>query len=187
MAERVIPELTESDKARFWIKIQKGERDECWPWLFYKNKAGYGGFSIRNVFYLANRLAWSIENGRIPDGLDILHSCDNPACCNPSHLRAGTHKENMQDMSVRGRSGPKNNPNCMPRGDNHHSKTNPGCMLKGEQVHLSKLKESDVISIREEHKNSKQKIKTLMEIADRYGMRLRSIYSVVLRETWKHI
>ncbi|MFB9187253.1 HNH endonuclease signature motif containing protein [Dactylosporangium sucinum] len=53
---------------------------------------------------LAHRVAWEVANGQpIPDGLQVLHSCDNPPCCNPAHLSIGTQAENMQQMVARGR------------------------------------------------------------------------------------
>jgi hypothetical protein len=51
----------------------------------------------------AHRYAWILKHGEPKDGLHILHKCDNPPCCNPDHLRLGTHDENMAEMLARGR------------------------------------------------------------------------------------
>jgi hypothetical protein len=51
----------------------------------------------------AHRVAWMLTHGPVPDGLDILHSCDQKPCCNPTHLSPGTHHINMTDASIRGR------------------------------------------------------------------------------------
>jgi hypothetical protein len=53
---------------------------------------------------LAHRLAYTLAHGDIPDGMHVLHSCDVPCCCNPDHLRLGSHDENMRDMAERKRA-----------------------------------------------------------------------------------
>lgn len=77
--------------------IHVGEPDECWP---AKNtvKDGYGQVRLGAKMVRAHRLAWTMFNGPIPDGLNVLHACDNPACCNPAHLWLGTQRDNVQDM-----------------------------------------------------------------------------------------
>jgi hypothetical protein len=87
---------------RFWEKVEKKENG-CWEWTAYKMRLGYGMFTFDKIFQLAHRIAWKITNGPIPEGLDVLHRCDNPPCCNPDHLFLGTHKDNMQDCVSKGR------------------------------------------------------------------------------------
>ena len=58
---------------------------------------GYGVMKVAGVQYRAHRLAWVLNRGAIPDGLCVLHRCDNPCCCNPDHLFVGTAAENNQD------------------------------------------------------------------------------------------
>jgi hypothetical protein len=62
-------------------------------------RGGQGEGMIRT-----HRLAWEINNGPIPEGMFVLHHCDNRLCCNPDHLYVGTKADNMRDMSVRKRS-----------------------------------------------------------------------------------
>lgn len=96
---------------RFWEKVEKTEN--CWLWTAFKNKRGYGVFGLehhehgkRPKLILAPRMAWILTNGPIPEGQYILHTCDNPPCVRPDHLRVGTLAENAQDMWNKGRGRP---------------------------------------------------------------------------------
>lgn len=84
---------------RFWARVQRG--DGCWLWTGARNEFGYGRVSIRSRVYKAHRVAWYLARGPVPDGIDVLHSCDNPPCCNPAHLHLGTHRQNMREMVAR--------------------------------------------------------------------------------------
>lgn len=91
-------------EARFWPKVEKRGPDECWPWKAKaRHVGGYGSLSGTRVSgpFVAHRVAWALINGPIANGDHILHSCDNPPCCNPSHLRADTHQENMREALER--------------------------------------------------------------------------------------
>jgi hypothetical protein len=85
---------------RFWNLVDTGDNNSCWNWLGSKTKEGYGNFSGTK----AHRVSYKWKYGAIPNGLDILHKCDNPSCVNPSHLVTGTHQDNMRDMVNKGRS-----------------------------------------------------------------------------------
>jgi hypothetical protein len=91
--------LSPMDIARFWGKVQVGQDFECWPWTGRTDDKGYG----RAHGTRAHRIACALVHGPIPDELGALHSCDNPPCCNPFHLRAGTQQDNAQDALSRGR------------------------------------------------------------------------------------
>lgn len=97
--------ITEEVEERFWSKVDAKGDDECWLWKAAKDSEGYGVFSIGARNYKSNIVAWTLFNGRIEPGLLVCHKCDTPACCNPTHLFLGTHTENMQDMSQKGRHG----------------------------------------------------------------------------------
>lgn len=77
----------------------------CWDWNGPREVAGYGTAKIGGKTYKTHRLAYETWVAPIPDGKYILHSCDNPPCINPDHLRTGTQRENVRDREVRGRSG----------------------------------------------------------------------------------
>lgn len=75
----------------------------CWEWTGYIQRNGYGDVSFRNHPTRVHRLMYRIAHGPIPEGLDVLHSCDNPICFNPAHLSAGKDKRNTAESIERGR------------------------------------------------------------------------------------
>lgn len=93
--------LTES--AVFWSLVAIGRDGDCWPWLDRVGHDGYGRYCLNGADRQASRHALILATGQDPEDLHALHSCDNPRCCNPKHLRWGTRAENMQDMVARGR------------------------------------------------------------------------------------
>lgn len=87
---------------RFWGRVEIGIG--CWPINFKPIKFGYRRVKWRGVHILAHRLAWQLANGPIPDGMRVLHHCDNPACVRPDHLFLGTQLDNIADMKAKGRA-----------------------------------------------------------------------------------
>lgn len=87
----------------FWSRVTPGMPDECWLWQGFRNPQGYGQFNYHKKAYRVPRLCWEIHFGAIPEGLWVLHRCDNPPCCNPNHLFLGTPTDNAQDMIQKGR------------------------------------------------------------------------------------
>lgn len=96
-----IPDLTPREIARFWMCVRKVESG-CWEWTAVRI-GGYGAFYAQGQQRKATRVAWTLLNGPIPDGMNILHHCDNPGCVNPEHLYPGTTKQNAEDRVNRGR------------------------------------------------------------------------------------
>lgn len=92
--------------SRFWRLVSVGEPDSCWEWLGDKGSNGYGVFFYEGRRRPAHEMALSFTTGekRLPD-LDTCHSCDNPSCCNPGHLRFDTRASNVAEMVARGRAG----------------------------------------------------------------------------------
>lgn len=90
---------------RFLRRIKKGEPNECWPWQGPVNKYGYGILGFSDIATTAHRVAYELENGSIGNTYTacVLHRCDNPPCCNPIHLFLGSRKDNIADMTKKGR------------------------------------------------------------------------------------
>ncbi len=96
---------------RFWARVgnngpvppHRPALGPCWPWTWSRTKAGYGQIVYRGAHHYAHRLAWEMTRGAIPGKLFVLHHCDNPCCCNPSHLFLGTIQDNTADMVAKGR------------------------------------------------------------------------------------
>jgi len=89
---------------RFWERVTKG--DKCWDWNHSLTHKGYGAFYAiydDQTWWRAHRFSWRIHNGKIPDGMQVLHRCDNPKCVNPDHLWLGTDADNRADRIHKGR------------------------------------------------------------------------------------
>lgn len=97
---------------RFWPKVDRSAGPSaCWPWTGTRNQDGYGRFTVGSVVDGSRRqlpaaaTAYMLThpNESLED-LHVLHHCDNPPCCNPSHLFLGTQQDNMTDMARKGRA-----------------------------------------------------------------------------------
>lgn len=106
---------------RFWSRVDSsGGPEACHPWMGTRLPTGYGVVhgvieQVTGSMY-AHRSAFILSNERQPEAVTlhrgtacVLHSCDNPPCCNPRHLREGTMADNMKDRDTRGRARPWGN------------------------------------------------------------------------------
>lgn len=85
---------------------------DCWHFCGTRNEFGYGRLTVGDRLQVAHRLSYQTFVGPIPDGLSVLHRCDNPACINPDHLWLGTQSDNRRDCHTKGRTN-------LPRGADH--------------------------------------------------------------------
>ena len=149
---------------RFWAKVERGQ--ECWIWTGARRKGRfqYGRFLLDGKARLAHRIAWQLTNGPIPDGMCVLHRCDNPPCVNPEHLFLGTHADNMLDCSAKGR---------LPAAQGVP-------YLRGERHPNHKLTADDVRAIRASRASSP-------DIAAQYGLHRGTVHDIRTRRAWRHV
>lgn len=159
MTKEIKELLDDSTIDRFVAKINFGEEGDCWEWNAGIQSKGYGSFGMRpSKTALAHRVAYVHFVGEIPDGMIVMHKCDNPLCCNPNHLRVGTIAENNLDSMQKGRA------------------------AKGERNGQSKLTELEVIEIRELSDSEEM---TIRELARQYRMSYTGIRNIVKGKYWE--
>jgi hypothetical protein len=147
---------------RFWQMVLRRTDSECWEWQGYVGPNGYGQIGHKRGIMTAHHVSWLIHNGPIPEGMMVLHKCDNRKCVNPDHLYLGTASDNMRDAYTRGR---------MPD-------------RKGENASAHKLTEVQVLEIRA---LAAQGQMTRRELATKFCISLSNIKSIIRRAIWKHI
>lgn len=148
------------DSTRFWSNVHK--TDGCWIWTAGRftlrdGTKTYGCVTVDGKSKYAHRVAWELTNGPVPDGFNVLHSCDNPPCCRPDHLFLGTHDDNMKDKASKHRA---------PRAN-------------------AKLTEDDVAAIRAAAVD--RRYGWVPKIAKQYGVSTHTVYAIVYGQTWPRV
>jgi|SRR6478736_7968963 len=134
----------------------------CWVWTGAKNEKGYGKIGLPRSSKTArcHRVSYELANGPVPDGVMVLHRCDNPSCINPEHLFLGTAQDNSIDMATKGR-------NFVP--DN-----------RGERASWSKLTEEQAIDIMTRRISA-------AKFAVLYGVSRSAIFRIWEGKNWRHL
>lgn len=145
---------------RLWTKIDTSAGDDkCWPFLGAKTKRGYGKVGEDGYTRLAHRLMFAWAHRPIDESVIVMHKCDNPSCCNPEHLSAGSLSDNTQDMISKGR---------------HFTP------WRGEAAPQSKLTEEQVREIRDSPLGYRR-------LARAYGVNRCTIGAIKRGTTWRHV
>lgn len=152
----------EVDHAQKWIGAIAGRvdvrPDGCHVWLGTKVGKGYGRIQLDGTQWRAHRAAFHFNVGPVPDGMHVLHRCDNMACVNPAHLFLGTNADNVADKMAKGR----------------HRAAN------GERQGHAKLTDEQARNIL--HDQRMQRV-----IAHEYGVSKATICMLKQRKTWAHL
>jgi hypothetical protein len=165
---------------RFWTKVDKEgpihpKVGQCWLWTAGRFGSGYAAFYVDGKTRRASRYSWELHYGLIPEGLYVLHRCDNRSCVNPDHLFLGDADDNAKDMLSKGRSG---------TGDKHGSKTKPWTILRGDNHGRAVVDSSTVLLMRQMFDTGKYKI---VDLARHFGTSPGLTRQIVRRLIWRHI
>lgn len=142
----------------------------CWEWTDRCYSNGYGYLRVQGRNASAHRVSWEAWNGPIPDGLWVLHGCDNRRCINardPRHLHLGTHRDNMREMVERGR----------------WHRIPVRSRVRGERHPQAKLTEDIVRSIRRRSLDGTSSA----QMAREFGVTRAAIRFAVKGRTWRHV
>ena len=134
--------------------------DGCWPWTAGKDWDGYGAFRAYGKPGKAHRVGYELQIGPIPEGMEVLHRCDNPSCVRGSHLFLGSNLTNVDDMIAKGRN------------------------VRGEQVGSSKLTTANIRDIRQQYAAGGISQERLGKL---YGVSQFCVSAIVRRKWWKHV
>ena len=141
---------------RFWEKVEPEPNTGCWLWIGATSQEGYGQVNVNKTRMNAQKYAYLLFVGSVPNRTDVAHKCDMRSCVNPTHLFLATRKENMQDMVRKGRS------------------------LKGELQPNAKLTAADVREIRAKW----DKGMTVTALGQRFGIRHSHVRRILTGERW---
>lgn len=158
---------------RFWSKVNidgptmQGMTTQCWVWTASTWRFGYGRFSVKGVSTPAHRVSFGLDN--IPEGMSVLHRCDNRLCVRRSHLFLGTIADNNADTRKKRR---------------HSHGRKHGDLMRGEKSCRAVLSEEDVKSMKEEY--AKEGV-SQKELAEKYGVHRSTISRAINGNRWSHL
>lgn len=160
------------------FKHYEGSGDGCWEWKGNRNNQGYGAFTRlidgKRKILSAHRESYRTYKGEIPDGLCVMHTCDNRICTNPDHLVLGTWADNNRDRSIKGRSGK--------RKFSASEKEAYSKMSRGSANVAAKLTEEQAAAIKRDHPDLSNR-----EVAELYGVAKCVAGHIRTGRSWAHV
>lgn len=164
-----------SVEERFWAKVLKPiGLDGCWEWTGAKWRAGYGMLLRDGRLDGAHRVSWAIHFGPIPEGLWVLHHCDNASCVRPDHLFLGSARDNSRDAMAKGR---------WATGARHGMYQRPERRSMGERNGMTTL-DADAVRLIRRLAAEGQSMRSL---APRFHVSPSTVENIVHRRTWGHL
>lgn len=150
--------------ARLYGNVKNNERSGCWEWQG-STRGGYGRIIVGSRkdgtrrSESAHRLSYILNNGAIPEGMEVCHKCDNRCCINPDHLFLGTRQDNIDDREYKGRNKPP----------------------VGERNGMAKLTKSDVLEIIEKRAQGV----SFQKLANEYGVCKKTVQDAANGKHWQ--
>jgi hypothetical protein len=164
-------------KTKFMNLIDKSGSNGCWTWNGSVSNTGYGRIGVCPGRKQVHRLSWELFHGKIPDGLHVLHKCDNPLCVNPDHLFLGTQMDNNLDRTLKGRTA---------SGDSNGMRRHPERVSRGERNGRAKITEEIVLEIRRLYVKG-SRVYGQASLARKFGLSQPYVGDIVNRLKWRHI
>lgn len=171
------------------LREQSVEDGDCRVWTGTKDSDGYGVLTFQTRNWRAHRAAWAVAFGEVPDGLMVLHACDNPSCVNSDHLMLGSGKANVIDRDRKGRTatGDRNGARI------HREKIGPAVraaiaarpeiIRRGEDAGAARLTADTVREIRKLYAEGARQV----DLAARFGITQTHVSWLVRRKSWAHV
>lgn len=98
---KILGEITRENVAQH---VDVSPDTGCWNWKFAMSSNGYGVKGRKGKTMLAHRVVYEVLRNPIPEGMQALHTCDNPRCCNPYHIFIGTNRDNARECVAKSRN-----------------------------------------------------------------------------------
>lgn len=144
---------------RFWSRLAVKAEGDCWEWIGSRDSAGYGLVRLAGRLFKSHRMAYMLIHGDFYGC--VMHSCDNPPCCNPTHLSVGTAADNARDRDMKGRHKP----------------------FIGSAHPRAVLNEAAVLRLRAD----RAKGLTYNALAKAYGIHPATVANICQRDSWRHV